>query len=56
MVSSLSEELDAELMTQSVSCSAGMAQTRRERLWRPIGWPEEVLVPCGVVGERSGVI
>ena len=56
VVSSLTEELDAELNAQSVSCFAGMAQSRRERQRGPTGRPEEVLEPCVVVGERSGVI
>ena len=56
VVSSLSEELDAELMAQSESCSAGMAQSRRDCLRRPTVQLEGVLEPCGVVGERSRVI
>ena len=56
VVSLLSEELDAELIAQSVSCSAGMAQSLWERRQRPMGRPEEGCDPCGVVGERLELV
>ena len=45
-VVSSSEELEAELMAQSISCSAGVAQSCRERLRRPVGHPEEGPASC----------